>query len=94
MKNVRAKYVLVMYFGRKSNLGRQINSHKKLYQIFTNLFLLANITTPGQVGKNFTYKLKRILYPVTFVVDGLALGRAIYLFNNIITSRYMLTNLG
>ena len=72
MKNLRAKYVLVMYFDRKSNLGRQINSHKKLYQFFTNLFLLANITTPGQIGKNFTYKLKRILYPVAFAVDGLA----------------------
>ena len=25
MENLKVKYVLVMYFGRKSNLGRQIN---------------------------------------------------------------------
>ena len=52
---------------------------------------LANIPTPGRVGRNFTSKLSRILHPLAFVVGRLALGNDIYICNITMVRRYMPT---
>ena len=54
----------------------------------TNLLFLANIPTPGQVGKNFTSNLRRILHPLASVAGRLALGSNIYRCNITMARRY------